>query len=190
MRKAKAGIILALLVAASLGVGYLSGTSTRATEAVTSVSTSTANSVYESNHEVVDAFAKHMLALSSRNASAIASQYSQDANITWLGRSTVGILGDYNGSQNILLLMRVGFITHGSSFLLGNVTYQLESVSGNSALVNSSFAFIGQKSYFGTGYIGNINGTVSAQDFFTLATNGSWLISQEMWNFTSFNSAP
>jgi len=44
MRKEGLAAVIAILVVASLGIGYLSGTSTRATETVTSVSTSTVTS--------------------------------------------------------------------------------------------------------------------------------------------------
>jgi hypothetical protein len=44
MRNAAVGVILAIFVVASLGIGYLSGNNARATETVTSVSTSTVTS--------------------------------------------------------------------------------------------------------------------------------------------------
>jgi hypothetical protein len=52
----------------------------------------------------------------------------------------------------------------------------------------SSFAFSGHNSFFLTAFIGDVNGTVSAQDTFARSPDGRWLISQEIWNFTSYNS--
>jgi hypothetical protein len=165
--------------------GYLYGVNSTSTRTTSPVAASTA---YD---QVSDSFAKHIFLLSSRNASAIASQYEQNANVTWFGGGyySIFLLGNYNGTKDILFLMNSSFIGHGDSFTLGNVTRHIVNVSDNSATVESSFVFFGQKSFFGTASIGSVNGTISAQDFYVYsAANSAWLISQETWNFTSFNS--
>jgi hypothetical protein len=49
--------------------------------------------------------------------------------------------------------------------------------------VNSRFEFAGNSSIWG-----NYQGTVMAQDLYSFsAAQGIWLISREVWKFTSFN---
>ena len=176
--------LIFLMIGALAGYFYgVSSTSTRITPPLA------ARVAYD---EVSNSFAEHIFFLSSRNASAITSQYEQNANVTWFGeRNFFGFpAGNYNGTRDILFLMNASFIGHGDSFALGNVTRHIMNVSNNSATVESSFVFFGQKSFFGTASIGSVNGTVSAQDLFVYSVaNSAWLISQEAWNFTSFNSA-
>ena len=182
------GVVLLLVGALA---GYLYGVNSVSTK--TTTSTTTVSASLDAYERVANSFANHMLFLSSRNASAIVSQYEQNANVTWFGKPLAGFgfAGFYNGTGNIFLLMNTAFIGHGGSFTLGNVTHNVVNISDDSAVVNSSFAFFGQNSYFGTGFIGNANGTVSAQDSYVYsAANGVWLISEEVWNFTSFNASP
>jgi hypothetical protein len=61
MRKEALAAVIAILVVASLGIGYLSGTSTRATETMTSISTSTVTSSTTSISTETSAFTHGIL---------------------------------------------------------------------------------------------------------------------------------
>jgi hypothetical protein len=167
--------------------GYLYGVNSTPRETTTELSTSP--SVYT---QVSDSFANHMLFLSERNATAIASQYSENATVTWFGAiSMYGLSGVYNRTD-IPILMRVSFIGKGTSFAIGNVTRTILVVSADSATVNSTFEIFGRGLYIvaipGPVYTA-FNGTVSAHDSYAYsAPNNSWQISNETWSFTSFNT--
>jgi len=164
--------------------GYLYGVNSTTTK------TTTASTSLDAYEQVADSFANHMLSISSRNASAIASQYESNASVIWTGQGTTGLAfggmgGTYVGANDIFIIMNASFIGQGSSFAVGSVTHTIVATSDDSAEVNSSFAFFGQNTSLG----GNFNGTVSAQDSYVYsASNGGWLISRETWNFLSFNA--
>jgi WD40 repeat protein len=124
-----------------------------------------------------------MRVLASRNASAIVRQFEGNANVTWTGRAS-GLTGLYVGADTIGLLLNASFLSRSTSFAIANATQEILAVSDRSATVNSSFDFTGQSPIYG-----NFNGTVRAQDSLVYsATSGGWLISQEIWNFTTFNA--
>jgi hypothetical protein len=174
-----------LLLAGTLA-GYLYGINWAPTNTTTVTSTTIISTAGDTYSQVAASFANHMLFLSSRNASAIASQYQDNATVTWFGKENVGgLVGIYNGSRDIFILMNASFIGRGSSFTMGNVSEIIALTSADSATVNSTFAFFGQNPVLE----GNFNGTVSAEDHYVYSTSeGAWLISQEVWDFVSFNA--
>ena len=177
-------IIMAVLLVSAIVAFVASAYGIGATRTVTSTTTvvSTVPDVYD---QVDNSFANHVLFLSSANASAIASQFESNATVTWTG-DIAPFQGNYVGAGNIFILMNSSIAGRGSIFSVGNVTHSVVGISGDSALVNSSFAFSGKAVSLGATY----NGTVSAQDFFVYsAANGTWLISGETWDFITFNSA-
>jgi len=180
------GVGVVLLLVGALA-GYLYGVDSTPAKTTTATSTTTVSASLDAYDQVANSFADHMLFISSRNASAIVSQYEANATVTWSGKNNAGgLAGFYNGTKVIFILMNNSFIGRGSSFAIGNVTHSIVDVSDDSAMVNSSFALLGQS---GVASMGNFNGTVSAQDFYVYsAANGGWLISQETWNFLSFNA--
>jgi hypothetical protein len=180
--------------------GYLYGVDSTPTKTITTVSTteatltttstSVSTSLIAYDQQVTDSFAKHMLLLSERNATAIVSQYEENATVTWMGQ-TNGLGGFYNGTKVIFILMNVSFIGRGGSISIGNAAHRIMEMPGDSAMLNSSFA-IHVRDY-GVGlqgrFVTTFNATISAQDLFVYsASNHAWLISQETWNFTNFNS--
>jgi hypothetical protein len=186
-----------LLLAGALA-GYLYGVDSTVTRPTTRVSTTTttftttltATSPSPDIHEqVANAFANHMLVISSRNAYAIVGQYEKNATVTWTGKAS-GLQGFYNGTKIIFILMNASFISRAGSLSIGNVTHTMVDISKDSAVVNSSFDIFGQNYYIGLpyGYLASFNYAVSAQDSYAYSsTLGAWLISTETWNFLSFN---
>jgi hypothetical protein len=131
---------------------------------------------------VESSFANHMQWLSSRNLSAMDSQYASNATVTWTGQ-VAGLTGNYSGAGNIRILMG-SFLGKFISISIGNVTLGKVVVSGDLATVNSTFDLVGQSSV-----VGNVTATISAEDSFVYsASSGAWLISQEVWDFLSYTA--
>jgi hypothetical protein len=175
--------LIVLLVLQSVTGGALFGTKT--------VTTTTA--AQQPVVVVSGLFAEHMLLLDSRNVSAIVEQYEGNATISWTtdGQCECNSLnGNYTGTANMTQLMNqllFGINANGSglgmqSFVAENLTQKVASTSDVSVIVNSTFAMVEHSIAQG-----NINGTISAQDSYEYsATNHTWLISRESWNFLSY----
>jgi hypothetical protein len=197
MRREVLGAAVAILMAVSLAAGYLYGVDSTP-RATTTLSTTTTSIQGAYNQvQVVRSFANHMLYLSERNATAIASQYAENATVTWLGVMGAGGLGGvYNGTQ-IPVLLRASFIcndTSETSFTISDVNSFIAGYSSGSVTVYSTLDMAGQG--FHVVAIPGLewsafNATVSAQDSFVYsASSGAWMISNETWIFTSFNTTP
>lgn len=200
-----AGVVLLLAGAIA---GYLYGvdsTPTKTTRAG-SITTTTLTTTFTASSTSLDAyeqvsssFASHMLFLSERNPFAVVSQYEENAAVTWNGKlAPGGLVGFYNGTGLIFLLMNASF-SSGSArilgpFSIGNVTHTVVDISADSAVVNSSFDISGRNispQVYNLGFpyiaVASFNGTVSAQDSYVYsASQGAWLISTETWNFLNF----
>ncbi|HEV2390684.1 MAG TPA: hypothetical protein VGS04_08175 [Nitrososphaerales archaeon] len=133
-------------------------------------------------------FDRHLLLFTTRNVSAIVSQYESNANITWWNVECFS--GIYSNQTTIALLMNFVFgyklPTIGSplaphGFSVDNVTQtRIVSLANGSVLVNSTFGLAAQHAQ------GNFNATISAQDLYSYSeTGGTWLISEESWHFLS-----
>jgi hypothetical protein len=108
MRKAAVWVILAILVVASLGIGYLSGNDTRATETMTSVSTSTVTSTITSTSVLTQSI---LVPVSSASALNPLTGLSLDLNLSAsAGRQLVVTTYEFN------TLDRVNNVSSGSSW--------------------------------------------------------------------------
>ncbi len=187
-------IVIIILVAALLLVFVSeSGESKAVTVVSTSTSTRTLTSLTTASPSfdivgMVDAaFDQHLVIFTSRNVSAIVSEYQPNANVTWDGLYCLS--GLYSNSTTIALLLSVifGDTTRFSGFQaisISNVTQPPVKtvVTDGSAEVNSTFGILFRNS------IGNVTATVSAQDAYTYSTaSARWLISQENWQFQVLN---
>ena len=174
--------IVALALAALLGLVVVTSQSMVKTVTLTTTVVPTQQAA-----EIVgDVFAQHMLSLTSGNVSAIVSQYERNANVTWMGQRDFGdfcYAGLYAGS-NVMTLF-VDFLDRVTpALVIGNVTRIVTAEANGSVVVNSTFGFAGNGPTNGI-----VNGTVSAEDSYAYSTtNGAWLISQETWDFITFNS--
>jgi hypothetical protein len=166
MRKEALGVAVAVLVVASLGVGYLAGGGRTTTVTIT-----TTSDAYE---QVANAYQAHLSQLEVRDVSALASEYESNATIYWTGAAD-DVAGNYSGSTSIKILMG-NFVGKSVTFSLSNESQSL-SVEGSVAVVNSTFSFV---AILGAGVV---NGTVAAQDVYEHAGGSSWLIASETWNF-------
>jgi len=170
--------ILVLLVLQTAGSGGLFGTMTE-TVTVPSIS-----------DQVSGIYANHLSLFSSKNVSAIVSQYEDNATIQYEGVDNgMGLAGNYTGTAHIHQLI---FVLEGRSifYFIANESQPTIQVvttsSGNpfaSVVVNSTFGFGGESSV-----IGNFNGTISARTMFVRGgpNDTSWLISEETWNFLGY----
>lgn len=184
------GSVIVFLLVGGLA-GYLYGVDSTPRATTTELSTITVSTSASAYDQVADSFANHMLFLSERNATAIASQYTENATVTWTGAEGAGgLAGLYNGTE-ITLLIRGSFIGKEASFAVGDVNRTITVVSGESATVDSTFDIFGQGEYVvaipGLAWTA-FNATISAHDSYVYsATNNAWMISNETWSFTSFN---
>jgi hypothetical protein len=176
-RRARDGILVAsgaaLMLAVLLVVQSFVGSGLLSTKTATvTVRTSDA---YE---QVQNAYASHMMELSTRNPSAAVSGYESNATVEWTG-VVLGLTGSYSGAANIKILLG-SFTGKLLNFSLSN-EYQSIGVKDNVSVVNSTFNFQGYSTI-----VGKVNGTVLAQDTYEHVGN-SWLIAHEMWNFTQYH---
>lgn len=180
--------VIALLVGGLAGYLYGAGSTPRETTTVMStVTVSTSASAYD---QVAESFADHILFLSERNATAMGSQYAGNATVMWYGAMNAGgLAGRYNGKE-IPLIIHGSFIGRETSFAIGDVSRAIRVTSPTSATVDSTFSIFGQGVYPAPGLAWTaFNATVSAQDSYMYSgTKGAWVISNETWNFTSFNT--
>jgi len=170
-------VLAVLLIAASASTPLGSNAGSIADNTVTSSSDTAAALVNSS-------FAAHISLLASKNIPAIVNQYEPNATVYWAG-DAIGLADEYVGAHDITLLLNSSFFRPNStaSFVIGNVTQVFLTASGQSGLLNSSFTVYGRNSVWG-----NYSGSISATDRFVApAAAGNWLISQETWNFKSFN---
>ena len=117
--------------------------------------------------------------LDGSNESAILSDYAPNATVVWSG-STYGMGGTYTGTQNIKHLYQV---MEGD---FQNTTFTAESyeagyASNGTPGVQAHLAFVGHSPILGT-----FKGTISAS-YQYVHGDGTWLISQEDWDFEAFN---
>jgi hypothetical protein len=204
MRREAVGIVIAILVAASLSVGYLAGIASRSTSVGASTLTSqqttlsifsttvTAQDAYLEG-EVANAYATHVAQLSSRDISALPGDYESNATVEWIGGypglSQIGAYpGTYSGARNISILWG-GTIGKFINFSVSD-EHQSIGIKGDVSLVNSTLDFRGWTyciTNFGS-MGGIVNGSVAAQDVYEHVSNSSpWFITSEIWNFTPFN---
>ena len=157
------------------------------TSTVTLTETSTVIPAQQALAAVNASFDNHIIQLSSRNASAVLSQYEENATIVWTGM-TQGLSGNYTSRAALTALFTTFFHDFSSrnasiAFVIGNVTRTLGATEGLAVVVNSTFDFAGHSDVYG-----NFFGTVWAQDRYVYSAEaGTWLISLEAWDFKSFN---
>lgn len=166
--------LIALLILESLVGGGLFSTKT------TTVTVSTSDAY----KQVSDAYAYHLMQLNHRNISAIVGGYESNATAEWTGaRVDLKIMLGVNasGSANITLMWD-GFIGKFSNFSVSNEYQSIGAENDNISVVNSTFDF---RAY--NVVVGNVNGSVIAQDTYKHLSGSLWLIATETWNFTQFN---
>lgn len=165
----------AVLVAAVLGLALFAYHPTLSTTSSVPVDLTT--------QTVEGSFSLHMQDFASDNVSSIVSRYLPNATVTWTGNADC-FDGYYVGTGNITKLMDV-FVKTAPDLLVGNLVTAATDRDG-SVLVNSTFGFASA----GSAAVASTNGTVFAQDTYLYsAATRSWLISQETWNFLTFNTS-
>jgi hypothetical protein len=179
--------IVILVVVGTLGLVLVTPQSVmkEQTTTTTMTVTSTATPTQLAGSVVGDSFAEHLLLFSSRNVSAIVSQYETNATVQWNGAYCFS--GIYAGAGFITLNLNLFLIKYTNLLDIGNVTLMTTTTAANgSVMVNSSFNMVGQSRT----YYSNFTSDISAQDTYVYSTTVSaWLISHEIWEFTEFNSA-
>jgi hypothetical protein len=217
MRREAVGVVIAILVAASLSVGYLAGNDygAKRTSTSTLISTFTLESQQTAlssttvtapdaylEGEVADAYATHVAQLSSRDITALAGSYESNATVEWIsgypGLNQIGAYpGTYSGTRNISILWG-GTLGKSLNFSVSDEHQSIGVSEGGAYVVNSTFDFQWWIWIYYCGNaaaaasLGRINGSVVAQDVYEHVSNNdsssSWFIAREIWNFTQFNA--
>jgi hypothetical protein len=182
-------------VALALAIGVLIGAAATIALVVTETPPTTTQQL-PSTVIVRNSFAQHLMVFSSRNVSAIISQYEPNATVYWNGQPDcmngmypdVG-LGDgvFNKALDVLFdnskAAGARYAIPGlQSVFIGNTTsVTVRPLSNGSVVANSTFALIGRA------FDGEVNATISLQDTYTFyKPSGTWLISGEFWHALSF----
>jgi hypothetical protein len=180
-RRTRDGILVAsgavLMLAVLLVVQSLVGSGLLSTKTVTATVTTS-----NPDEQVANAYADHLLLLpfSGHYASALVGEYEANATIEWTGIEAAGT-GNFSGSNDIGIALG-SFIGKFINFSVSAESQSIEA-KGNVSVVNSTLSFRGYSSV-----VGQVNGTIIAQDVYEHASGSSWLISREIWNFTRFNA--
>jgi len=129
--------------------------------------------------DINQAVINHLNDIHQRVVSTVLQGYTNSAVVSWVG-TTRGLGGTYNGQDTIRLLFSSALGTaQQMNFSLPTVQQQPNTAGQRSA--NATFLFVGTSSI-----LGNFSGSVSA--LITFQYSGSqWKISQETWNFRTFN---
>lgn len=155
--------------------------------------TTTVTSTQKPTGLVSGLFAEHILALESRNVSAVVGQYERNATIKWTSEGDCGcnsLDGSYSGTSNMTQLMRwllLGIDAKNYSFgtqslTIENLSQTVRTTSERVIEVDYGFAIMEHSVA-----LGQINGTVSAQDLYTYSSaTRTWSISSETWDYMTY----
>lgn len=145
--------------------------------------------------QVAGAYSSHLVNLDSRNITALVEGYERNATVEWTQSQSngsnyrLGPIGNYTGWGEIQILLQNQFGRVTKNFSISDESQSI-SPDGSTWLVDSAFHVNAYNPV-----LGNINATVVAQDWYTqvfkqpalgVSPAGSWLISREIWNYTSF----
>jgi hypothetical protein len=169
-------------------------TALTSTQVVTSIGPTTllAPDAY-SEGEVANAYATHVAQLSGRDIIALGGGYESNATVYWTG-DALELAGTYSGVTNIEILWG-STIGKSINFSVSDEHQSIPVIQGDAYVVNSTLDFQLWTYYYcsddaGTA-LGNINGSVVAQDVYEHIPNNnnssSWSIARETWNFSQLN---
>jgi len=130
--------------------------------------------------EAEAAFLVHLSDLDTRNVTLALLDYAPNATMIYSG-TTLGIGGTYNGSANIKYTLET-FIGGDKSLNFTSTSVKANRIAFEAVDLMSNITFTGSSSI-----LGNFNGTVVASYSYSLQ-QGRWVILQEDWNFTSYQS--
>jgi hypothetical protein len=140
---------------------------------------------------VNESFTQHIHLFESGSVSALASQYTEDANVTWTGRAYC-FSGTYIGRTQITETLNSFLNRTVPGLSIMNLTRTITPQSnGLVVTVDSTFGFSTSKTTtIGLSTYPGLNGTVSARETYAhVSTTSSWLISNETWYLLTLNSS-
>jgi hypothetical protein len=193
MKKEAQTVVMAILVAASLGAGYLAGGGGRGVQTVTTSSvvtqTNTTTVTIDPIQAVTSAYLAHLRSIQYQNDAALTSEYEDNATLAFSG----GRLGQYRGAVEIRSVYQdVFFVPNGFGFSTVNLANESWTVSpagsGTEATISSNFTMFGNDTSLidhPGGVCATYTTNVSLQISYVLSGN-DWLISQEAWDFGGF----
>jgi hypothetical protein len=142
--------------------------------------------------EVTRTFATHLQSIKSENLTAAAAGYEGNATVVFKGMAA-GLIGEYNGITNIKVLYDVILSpNYFGTVNISNLTFAA-NVSGDQrhATVNSTFDMNGNSTMLsrlhgGSPVPGVYNARVSSSTSY-VRDGETWIISNETWDFATFN---
>jgi hypothetical protein len=142
--------------------------------------------------EVKSAYASHLKDLESENLTAVVAAYQANATVVFKG-SIAGIQGSYVGARDIKVLYD-GLLSPNilGTLNISNLTYAVNVLrGGRQAAVNSTFVMHGNSTMLSLLHgAGPVSGAYVASivSFTSYVLDGdAWLISNETWDFATFN---
>lgn len=143
----------------------------------------TSLSNYDSNSTgLVQAWLAHLFAMEKTQVSvaesAVLQAYEPNATMVFSG-NTQGLGGTYEGTSNIGLVLHT-WIEPASTLNITVKSFSYALNSNGTAEIGAALGFVGYSHING-----NFSGSVSAS-YDYVYHNGSWLISQEDWNFERY----
>ncbi len=138
-------------------------------------------STLSGSSDLVGAWLSHVLKLHDLNTTGALLDYAQNATMIVNGTSQ-GLGGTYNGVEEISLPLDTLFGKSSNfSFVIYSYSTSITQSSNDTATINAELAFSGMAHVLGA-----YNGTISASYSYRYY-GGGWLISQEVWDFETFN---
>jgi len=140
---------------------------------------------------VNESFTQHFQLLESGSVSALAPQYTEEANVTWIGRAYC-FSGAYIGRTQITETLNSFLNRTVPGLRIMNLTRTITPLpNGLVVTVDSTFGFSTSKiTTIGLSTYPGLNGTVSARETYVYSsTTAAWLISNETWSFLTLDSS-
>jgi hypothetical protein len=182
-REAVAGVI-AILVVASLGIGYLSGIRARSSETitVTSISSVTTTTPIDSIQQVREAYLSYLQDVKSENASIVVDDYTNNATLAYEVNNPSGGMGGSNTGSNQIKQFYNQNIFFDNTMNLANESYIVSLSSNESeAIIHSNVTVYGESP---DSLPNNQNGFYVANVALSIGfvhVGDDWLISSERW---------
>lgn len=173
-------LFLVLTVVFASTTVYESGIRSTLTSTSTLAVTVTVSTVPVAYQELANVSTNHLVAIQSRNVTAMLLGYESNATLRLMG-SASGLAGTYHGVSEIAALMNVSFPARVENLTLSDVSQTVIGPRGSYWVVNSSFNWEGYSVIDGS-----VSGTILAQDIYVHQANGTWAIANETWDSTRY----
>jgi hypothetical protein len=180
LRAALLGIFVVLTVLLASTTVYELGIRTTLTSTSMLTVTVTVSTIPTAYQELANASTNHLVAIESRNVTALLLGYESNATLHLMGNAP-GLAGTYHGVSEIAALLNVSFPARIENLTLADINQTVIGPQESYWVVNSSFNWEGYSVIDGS-----VSGTILAQDIYVHQANGTWAIANETWDSTRY----